>query len=41
MADPYLSSFISSVAELLRGEYKQSNYGKVILPFTVLELASR
>jgi type I restriction enzyme M protein len=25
-----------SVAELLRGDYKQSDYGKVILPFTVL-----
>lgn len=31
-----LSSFIWSVAELLRGDYKQSEYGKVILPFTVL-----
>jgi type I restriction enzyme M protein len=31
-----LSSFIWSVAELLRGDYKQSDYGKVILPFTVL-----
>lgn len=36
MADPNLSSFIWSVADLLRGEYKQSEYGKVILPFTVL-----
>lgn len=25
-----------SVADLLRGEYKQSDYGKVILPFTLL-----
>ncbi|MEV5409531.1 class I SAM-dependent DNA methyltransferase [Thermopolyspora sp. NPDC052614] len=25
-----------SVADLLRGDYKQSDYGKVILPFTVL-----
>ena len=24
------------VADLLRGDYKQSDYGKVILPFTVL-----
>ncbi len=31
-----LSSFILSIADLLRGEYKQSDYGKVILPFTVL-----
>src|SRR5687767_9883082 len=28
--------FIWSVADLLRGDYKQSEYGKVILPFTVL-----
>src|ERR1700761_7388647 len=31
-----LSSFIWSAAELLRGDYKQPDYGKVILPFTVL-----
>ncbi|MDD2882939.1 MAG: class I SAM-dependent DNA methyltransferase [Rhodoferax sp.] len=31
-----LSSFIWSVADLLRGDYRQSEYGKVILPFTVL-----
>ncbi len=31
-----LSSFIWSVADLLRGDYKQSEYGKAILPFTVL-----
>ena len=31
-----LSSFLWSVADLLRGDYKQSDYGKVILPFTVL-----
>jgi type I restriction-modification system DNA methylase subunit len=31
-----LPSFIWSVADLLRGDYKQSDYGKVILPFTVL-----
>jgi type I restriction enzyme M protein len=36
MSDPNLSSFIWSVADLLRGDYKQSDYGKVILPFTVL-----
>ena len=29
-------SFIWSVAELLRGDYKAADYGKVILPFTVL-----
>ncbi|WP_228016714.1 MULTISPECIES: type I restriction-modification system subunit M N-terminal domain-containing protein [Synechocystis] len=27
---------IWSVADLLRGDYKQSDYGKVILPMTVL-----
>jgi len=31
-----LSSFIWAVADRLRGDYKQSEYGKVILPFTVL-----
>ncbi len=31
-----LSAFIWSVADLLRGDFKQSEYGKVILPFTVL-----
>lgn len=31
-----LSGFIWSVADLLRGDYKQSDYGKVILPFTLL-----
>lgn len=31
-----LSSLIWSVADLLRGDFKQSEYGKVILPFTVL-----
>ena len=36
MNDPNLSSFIWSVADLLRGDYKQSEYGRVILPFTVL-----
>src|SRR4051812_36254506 len=28
--------FIWSVADLLRGDYKQADYGKVILPLTVL-----
>jgi type I restriction enzyme M protein len=36
MNQQVLSSFIWSVADLLRGDYKQSEYGKVILPFTVL-----
>jgi type I restriction enzyme M protein len=31
-----LSSFIWSVADLLRGDYRPHEYGKVILPFTVL-----
>lgn len=31
-----LSSFIWSVADLLRGDYKRSDFGKVVLPFTVL-----
>ncbi len=30
------ANFIWSVADLLRGDLKQSEYGKVILPFTVL-----
>jgi type I restriction enzyme M protein len=36
LQNPNLSSFIWSVADLLRGDYRQSEYGKVILPFTVL-----
>lgn len=36
MAETNLSSFIWSVADLLRGDFKQSEYGRVILPFTVL-----
>ena len=36
MTQQNLSSFIWSVADLLRGDYKQSEYGRVILPFTVL-----
>lgn len=31
-----LSALIWSTADLLRGDYKQSDYGKVILPFTLL-----
>ena len=30
------ANFIWSVADLLRGHYKQADYGKVILPLTVL-----
>jgi len=36
MSQQALSPFIWSVADLLRGDYKQADYGKVILPFTVL-----
>jgi type I restriction enzyme M protein len=31
-----LGSFVCSIAEILRGDFKQSEYGKVILPFVVL-----
>ena len=31
-----LGSFVWSIAELLRGDFKQSEYGKVVLPFVVL-----
>jgi type I restriction enzyme M protein len=30
------SAFIWSVADLLRGDYKQSEYGKVIMPLVVI-----
>jgi type I restriction enzyme M protein len=30
------AAFIWSVADLLRGDYNQSEYGKVILPLTVI-----
>jgi hypothetical protein len=30
------AAFIWSVADLLRGDYKQSEYGKVVLPLTVI-----
>lgn len=36
MSQSSLSALIWSVADLLRGDYKQSEYGKVILAFTVL-----
>lgn len=31
-----MANKIWSVADLLRGDYKQSDYGKIILPMTVL-----
>ena len=31
-----MASLIWSVADLLRGDFKQSQYGRIILPFTVL-----
>lgn len=31
-----LSSFAWSIAEILRGDFKQSEYGKIVLPFVVL-----
>ena len=30
------AAFIWGVADLLRGDYKQSEYGKVVLPLTVI-----
>ncbi len=36
MSEQNNAAFIWSIANLLRGTYKQSDYGKVILPFTVL-----
>ena len=30
------ANFIWDIANLLRGDYKQSDYGKIVLPFTVL-----
>jgi len=29
-----IADFLWSIADLLRGEYKQADYGKVILPMT-------
>ena len=34
--DKSISALIGDVAEVLRGDYKQNEYGSVILPFTVL-----
>ena len=31
-----IANFLWSIADLLRGVYKQADYGKVILPLTVL-----
>ena len=31
-----LGSFVWSIADILRGDFKQSEYGKIILPFVVL-----
>jgi type I restriction enzyme M protein len=36
MSEHNNAAFIWSIANLLRGTYKQADYGKVILPFTVL-----
>ena len=36
MSENNLAGFIWSVANILRGDYKQSMYGRIILPFTVL-----
>ena len=30
------AAFIWSVADILRGDFKQSQYGRIILPFTLL-----
>ncbi|HEY9037442.1 MAG TPA: type I restriction-modification system subunit M N-terminal domain-containing protein [Roseovarius sp.] len=32
-----LATYIWSLADLLRGDFKQSQYGRIILPFTVNE----
>lgn len=32
----HVAAFIWSVADLLRGDFKQSQYGRIILPFTLL-----
>ena len=31
-----LAAFLWSIADLLRGDFKQSQYGRIILPFTLL-----
>ena len=37
MSIPNLSAHIWSVANLLRGDYKRSNKGKIFLPFTIFK----
>lgn len=32
--NPQLAAFIWSVVDLLRGDFKQSQYGRIIMPFT-------
>ena len=36
MAEQSISALIWSSADLLRGDYKQSDYGKIVLPLTLL-----
>jgi type I restriction enzyme M protein len=36
MAETNNGAFIWSIANLLRGTFKQSDYGKIVLPFTIL-----
>ena len=36
MSQQNLSSFIRSISDLLSGDYEQSEYGRVILPFMML-----
>ncbi|HHX36164.1 MAG TPA: hypothetical protein GX719_12945 [Gammaproteobacteria bacterium] len=31
-----LAAYCWSIADLLRGDFKQSQYGRIILPFTLL-----
>ncbi len=31
-----IANFLWSVADLLRGDYKQANYGKITIPFALL-----
>ena len=32
-----LAAYSWSIADLLRGDFKQSQYGRIILPFTLLQ----
>ncbi len=36
MTQQNLADFIWNVADVLRGDFKQSIYGRIILPFTLL-----